>query len=32
VLDAALHGGPVADMPVRAVLARNPPPDIFWSP
>jgi 6-phosphogluconolactonase len=32
VLDAAFYDGPVEDMPVRAVLARNPPPDIFWSP
>jgi 6-phosphogluconolactonase len=32
VLDAARHDGPLEDMPVRAVLARNPPPGIFWSP
>jgi len=32
VLDAALRSGPVEDMPVRAILAREPAPDIFWSP
>jgi 6-phosphogluconolactonase len=30
VLDAALQPGPVAEMPVRAVLARVPAPDVFW--
>jgi len=32
VLEQALQPGPVADMPVRAVLARRPAPEIFWSP
>jgi len=32
VLDKALLAGPVEDMPVRAVLARQPGPKIFWSP
>lgn len=32
VLLAALAPGFTTQMPVRAVLARNPPPDIFWSP
>ncbi len=32
VLLAALAPGFTTAMPVRAVLARNPPPDIFWSP
>ncbi len=31
-LDKALLGGPFEDMPVRAVLARQPVPEIFWSP
>ncbi len=31
-LEAALRAGPVSVMPVRAVLARHPAPDIFWSP
>jgi len=30
VLDAALQPGPVAEMPVRSVLARVPAPDVFW--
>jgi len=37
VLEAALRPGPVEDMPIRAILRRDPaagdpPPDIFWSP
>lgn len=32
VLDAALRGGPITAMPIRAILARNPAPKIFWSP
>jgi 6-phosphogluconolactonase len=32
VLAAAALPGPEAVMPIRAVLARHPPPDIFWSP
>lgn len=32
VLAAAEQPGPAAQMPIRAVLARRPPPDIFWSP
>jgi len=32
VLAAAGLPGPGAIMPIRAVLARRPPPDIFWSP
>lgn len=32
VLLAAQAPGFTTAMPVRAVLARNPPPDIFWSP
>jgi 6-phosphogluconolactonase len=32
VLEAAFCSGPVEDMPIRAILARNPAPDIFWSP
>jgi 6-phosphogluconolactonase len=31
-LEAAMQPGPVAEMPIRAVLARQPPPDIFWCP
>jgi 6-phosphogluconolactonase len=31
-LDAAMQPGPVTDMPIRAVLARSPPPNIFWCP
>jgi 6-phosphogluconolactonase len=31
-LDRAMEPGPVAAMPVRAVLARAPGPTIFWSP
>lgn len=31
-LDAAMQPGPVTDMPIRAVLAAQPPPDIFWCP
>ena len=31
-LAAAMQPGPIADMPIRAVLARQPPPDIFWCP
>jgi 6-phosphogluconolactonase len=32
VLDAAQRGGSRIDMPVRAILARLPAPEIFWSP
>ncbi len=32
VLEAALLPGPAADMPIRAVLAREPAPDVFWCP
>ncbi len=32
VLEAARQPGPVEDMPIRAILARDPAPDIFWSP
>jgi 6-phosphogluconolactonase len=32
VLAGAALPGPAAIMPIRAVLARRPPPDIFWSP
>jgi len=32
ILDDAMRAGPVTDMPVRAVLAHQPPPDIFWCP
>jgi len=32
VLAQALLPGPAADMPVRAVLARHPAPEIYWSP
>jgi 6-phosphogluconolactonase len=31
-LDAALRAGSFEEMPVRAVLARLPGPEIFWSP
>jgi 6-phosphogluconolactonase len=31
-LDKAQQPGPAAAMPIRAVLARHPAPDIFWSP
>ncbi len=31
-LDAARKPGPVADMPIRAVLAAQPAPDIYWCP
>jgi len=31
-LEAAWRSGPVEDMPIRAILLRDPPPDIFWSP
>jgi 6-phosphogluconolactonase len=31
VLDQALRPGPVGEMPVRAVLARAPAPEVFWS-
>ncbi len=31
-LERAMQPGPVAAMPVRAVLAREPGPKIFWSP
>jgi hypothetical protein len=30
VLEAARGAGKVHDMPIRAVLARQPEPDIFW--
>ncbi|MEQ8355957.1 MAG: 6-phosphogluconolactonase [Kiloniellaceae bacterium] len=32
VLERALGGGPVEDMPVRAVLRAAPPPEIYWCP
>jgi 6-phosphogluconolactonase len=32
VLDAAYKAGTIEDMPIRAVLARDPAPDIFWCP
>ena len=32
VLEAALQDGPPEILPVRAVLARKPAPDIFWCP
>lgn len=32
VLEKALLPGPLEEMPVRAVLARVPGPEIFWSP
>ena len=32
VLDEALRAGNFEEMPVRAVLARRPGPEIFWSP
>jgi len=32
VLDLALEPGPVEHLPIRAVLARSPTPDIFWCP
>jgi 6-phosphogluconolactonase len=31
-LNAAMQTGSETDMPIRAVLARKPPPDIFWCP
>jgi len=31
-LDAAMQPGPVMDMPIRAVLAARPAPDIYWCP
>jgi 6-phosphogluconolactonase len=31
-LDAAMQPGPVLDMPIRAVLAARPAPDIYWCP
>jgi 6-phosphogluconolactonase len=30
VLERALGPGPVGEMPVRAVLARDPAPEVFW--
>lgn len=32
VLNRALTPGPADELPVRAALARDPAPDIFWSP
>jgi 6-phosphogluconolactonase len=32
VLDKARLAGPVAELPIRAVLARHPAPEIFWCP
>ncbi len=32
VLEAAMRPGPAAEMPIRAVLARQPAPEIFWCP
>lgn len=31
-LEAAMQPGPVEDMPIRAVLAKRPSVEIFWSP
>ncbi len=31
-LDSALAPGPMEAMPIRAVLAHSPAPEIFWSP
>jgi 6-phosphogluconolactonase len=31
-LEAALQPGPIAKMPIRAILARQPAPEIFWCP
>ncbi|MFA7504029.1 MAG: 6-phosphogluconolactonase [Burkholderiaceae bacterium] len=31
-LDSALRPGPVAEMPVRAILARSGPVCVYWSP
>jgi 6-phosphogluconolactonase len=31
-LDAAMQPGSVTDMPIRAVLAARPAPDIYWCP
>jgi 6-phosphogluconolactonase len=32
VLNRAMRPGPVEELPVRAILARQPEPEIFWSP
>jgi 6-phosphogluconolactonase len=32
VLEAAVRPGPVEELPIRAVLARQPTPDVFWCP
>jgi 6-phosphogluconolactonase len=32
VLATAMQAGPVEAMPIRAVLARQPPPAVFWAP
>jgi 6-phosphogluconolactonase len=32
VLDLSLEPGPIEHLPIRAVLARTPTPDIFWCP
>jgi 6-phosphogluconolactonase len=32
ILAAALQPGPAEDMPIRAILARQPGPEIFWCP
>jgi len=31
-LETAMQPGPVETMPIRAILRRDPPPQIFWSP
>jgi len=31
-LNTAMQPGPVETMPIRAILRRDPPPQIFWSP
>jgi len=31
-LEAALQPGPIETMPIRAILRRAKPPEIFWSP
>jgi 6-phosphogluconolactonase len=31
-LEAAMQPGPIETMPIRAILRRDPPPQIFWSP
>jgi 6-phosphogluconolactonase len=31
-LETAMQPGPIETMPIRAILRRAPPPEIFWSP